>query len=39
MKTECGNALVEAVLSLWEINEKGQIMKKQEISFDYNMNY
>ena len=39
MKTPCGNALAEAVLSLWEINEKGQIMKKQEISFDYGMNY
>ena len=28
MKTKCGCALVEAVLSLWDINEKGQIMKK-----------
>ena len=39
MKTDDGNALVEAVLSLWDITDKGQIMKKQEISFDYDMNF
>ena len=39
MKTDDGYALVEAVLSLWDINEKGQIMKKKEISFDYDMNF
>ena len=39
MKTDDENAFVEAVLSLWDITDKGQIMKKEEISFDYPMNF
>tara|TARA_B110000285_G_C15121381_1_gene617366 strand:+ start:687 stop:806 length:120 start_codon:yes stop_codon:yes gene_type:complete len=39
MNTTCEKALVEAVLSLWDINEKGMIMKKSEISFDYDKKY
>ena len=39
MKTEEDDALVEAILSLWDINNKGQIMKKKEISFQYDMNF
>lgn len=35
IKTENGEALVEAILSLWDIDDKGQIMKKKEVSFEY----
>jgi hypothetical protein len=29
------HALVEAMISIWNINQYGQIFKKQEVSFNY----
>ena len=33
IKTEHDEAIVEAIISLWDIDEKGQIMKNKEVSF------
>ena len=36
---EDGDAVVEALLSLWNCNSRGQLMRKKQISFVYDFNF